>query len=262
MSVNSFIKKKSLTYNLHYVLCGMVLYFTFISMTFSQENPEIKDNKILYNKELSGSIIAHTNGWGLNFRKATHITGLRKGVLEIDLVGMKHNKEIKSYYIYANNTKGYVYGKLNSFTILRTGYGFLQVLNEKPYRGGVEVGCLYAGGVDVGFLKPIYVLVIDSSVNYNNFYSVKKYGYEINQEDIYGKASFIKGFNEIKLQFGLFAKLGFNFDFGSYYEYVRALQIGAVLDAYLKPVPIMAITKNNNFFLTFYLSLNFGKRYN
>lgn len=229
---------------------------------FSQDNPEIKDIKILYKKEMSGSIIAHTSGWGINFRKGNHLTGKRKGILEIDLVSMKHNKEIKTYNPYFNNPKSFIYGKLNSFTILRTGYGFLQVLNEKPYRGGVEVGCLFAGGIDVGFLKPVYVIVLDSSNYFNDYFSVKKYNHEINQDLIYGKASFIKGFDEIKFRFGAFGKLGFNFDFGSYYEFVKALQVGAVFDIYPKPIPIMALTKNNSFFISFYLSLNFGKRYN
>jgi len=260
MSESSLINTNKNYHCLFYMLCCIFIYFADISIVFSQENPEIKDNKILYKNEMSGSIIAHTNGWGLNFRKGTHITGLRKRVLEIDLIGMKHNKEVKSYNINANNTKGYIFGKINSFTILRTGYGFLQVLNEKPYRGGVEVGCLYVGGVDIGFLKPIYVIAQDPYDKSKVI--VKKYSYDMNSEDIYGKASFLKGFNEIKLQFGLFAKLGFNFDFGSYYEYVKALQVGAILDAYPKPVPIMALTKNKNFFLTFFLCLNFGKRYN
>jgi len=243
-------------------LGGIIFFLLSNSFVFSQENPEIKDNKILYKKEMSGSIVVHTNGWGINYRKGNHITGLLKGILEIDLVSMKHNKEVKSYNPYFNNPKGFIFGKLNSLTILRAGYGFLQVLNEKPYRGGVELGCLYAGGLDLGFLKPIYVTVLDSSTALNDYFSVKKYSNDINQDLIYGKASFLRGFDEIKLQLGLFAKFGFNFDFGSYYEFVKALQVGAVLDFYPKPVPIMALTKNNNIFFNFYLSLNFGKRYN
>ncbi len=244
------------------ILFFILFSFSGIHLIFAQENPEIKDNKILYKREMSGSIVVHTNGWGINYRKGNHITGLRKGILEIDLVSMKHNKEVKSYNPYFNNPKGFIFGKLNSLTILRTGFGFLQILNEKPYRGGVELGCLIAGGFEIGFLKPIYVIVLDSTVNYNDYFSVRKYKYDINQDIIYGKASFIRGFDEIKMQFGLFTKLGFNFDFSSYYEYVRALQVGVVLDLYPKPVPIMALTKNNSVFLTFYLNLNIGKRYN
>lgn len=249
-----FFKK---SFFLLYLLCN-ILFFNKIA--FCQDNPEILDNKILYNKEMSGSIIAHTHGLGLNFRKGSHITGFRKGIFEIDLVGMKHNKEIKSYNLNYSNSKGFVYGKLNSFTILRTGYGILQVLNEKPYRGGVEVGSLISGGLGIGFLKPIYVIVSDP--NDNNKLVVKKYNFDLNFEDIEGKASFINGFDQIKFKLGLFAKIGFNFDFGSYYEFVKALQIGAVIDAYPKPIPIMALAKNNSIFFNFYFSLNFGKRYN
>jgi hypothetical protein len=262
MSINKFIVSLK-TYNcLYSIFCVILFFFLGLSFVFSQENPEIKDIKVLYKKEMSGSFVVHTNGLGINFRKGNHITGLRKGILEVDLVGMKHNKEVKSYNPNFNNPKGFIFGKMNSLTILRTGYGFLQVLNEKPYRGGVELGCLFAGGLDVGFLKPIYVIVYEGKYNDVDSFSVKKYKYDIDPENIYGKASFIRGFDEIKLQFGFFTKLGFNFDFGSYYEFVKALQVGTSLDIYLKPVPIMALTKNNNLFLTFYLSLNFGKRYN
>jgi hypothetical protein len=237
-------------------------YLISIPVIYCQENPEIKDNKILYKKEMSGSLIAHTSGWGLNFRKGNHLTGSRKSIIEIDLVSMKHSKEIKTYNPYFSNPKGFVFGKQNSLTILRTGYGILQVLNEKPYSGGVELGCLFEGGIDIGMLKPIYVIVYEGTFNAVDSFSVKKYSYEINPEDIYGKASFIKGFDEIKFQFGAFAKIGFNFDFGSYYEFVKALQVGTVIDFYPKPVPIMALAKNNTLFINFYLSLNFGKRYN
>ncbi|GAB1403245.1 hypothetical protein MASR1M74_04230 [Lentimicrobium sp.] len=55
----------------------------------------IGDN-LLFRKEITGSAIIHTNGWGLEFRKGTNRSIFTKLMWEANLLEMKDAKEIKS----------------------------------------------------------------------------------------------------------------------------------------------------------------------
>jgi len=89
----------------------------------------------------------------------------------------------------------------------------------------------------------------------------EKYDPEVHdQGQIYGRASFLNGFEEIKLYPGAFVKAGLQFDYGVAQEDLRALEVGLMADLYAKKVPIMACTSNRQFYLNLYVSYMFGSR--
>ena len=78
---------------------------------------------------------------------------------------------------------------------------------------------------------------------------------------IYGASGFSIGFNEIKFAPGIFAKSGFNFDWATYDDFVKAMEVGLGTEIYLKEIPILISENNKPYFVYLYLSLQFGKKW-
>ncbi|MCD4735772.1 MAG: hypothetical protein K8R53_06985 [Bacteroidales bacterium] len=219
---------------------------------------------ILLLKEYSFGIIFHSQGWGANFTKGKNVNASRKRVFEFEFVEMKSPKQVRTINPYFSNSKSYVYGKLNTIFMIRGSYGFHKLLNRKPYWGGVELRLLYTGGFSLGVAKPIYLYILTPTSDFFDYQiTEEKYDPEAHFVDnIFGRSPFTRGIDEISIYPGLHAKLGLSFDYGVYKTKVKALEAGVILDVFPEPVPIMAYNDAHYYFLTFYLSFNFGKRYN
>ncbi len=220
-------------------------------------------NKVILRKEMMGGAMLHTSGWGLLFRKGYNVTAFTKNLWETEFITMKDRKEVRVnfYGAYYSNANSYIYGKLNKYFILHAGLGQQRLLNSKPSYGGVEVRLTYYGGAALGLAKPIYLYIIDQ----NDFTAIhsERYDPDIHfVEDIYGRAPFIDGIQHTQLHPGLYAKAGFNFEFGQYNTAIKALEVGAMADVFFVPVRIMAFRDKHYAFLNFYLNFTFGKRYN
>lgn len=242
-----------------------ILMFSAISIQaqVEQEYDSIADN-VLFTREMNASFILHSQGWGLEFRFGRDISVFRKLMFEANLAEMKDPKEIKSINQFFTNTKSYIYGKLNALYILRTGLGQQHLLNRKPYSGGVELRLFYSGGLSVGFAKPVYLDIIELDASTYRYITVtERYDPDKHFPDnIYGRASFTKGFNQLKPYPGVYVKSGLSIDFGTMNQRPKTVEVGAVIDAYPKAIPIMAFRDPNQFFLTIYVSFGIGKRYN
>jgi len=238
-----------------------------------EEQSSLKENEnvgVLYKKVMTFGILAHSNGFGANFRRGKHLTGYKKRIYEIELVNMKHPKEYKVYNPSRENAKGYIFGKLNSVFILRPSIGTQRVITRKADEGGVELRFIYSIGASIAFLKPVYLEIIQEQPNTGDFKIVtEKYDPEEHSTfNIYGKAHPLRGIEEMKLLPGAVAKLGLSFEYGKTPQKVRTLETGVSLDVYYKNVPIMAFIQssqypdpNNMFFLSFYFSINYGKKW-
>ena len=259
------------------LLICVFLISTAGSVSFGQasEQPDTLGDNILFLKEKAGSIILHSAGWGLGFRFGKNKTYFNKKMFEAEFVEMKSPKEIKRINPNFDNSRRYIYGKMNNLYMLRFGYGVQKLLNDKPYWGGIEVRFFYFGGLDVMLAKPVYLFIANyTKVGDKLFYNIttEKYDPDIHfpyrvinttrDIDIYGKAPVYKGLNEIKPYPGAYAKLGFNFEFGSFNQKIRAIEVGATVDAFPQAIPVMAFTDPYHFFVNVYLSFYFGKRYN
>ncbi len=245
------------------------ILFIFTSLIFGNglfSQTEIIDTtkNILLLKEMSGGIIFHSQGWGIKYSKAYNKSAFKKRVLVFEFSEIQSPKQIRTINPYFTNSKSYNYGKLNSVFILRGTYGFHKQLNRKPYWGGVELRFLYMGGVSLGLAKPVYLIILNQSSQIYE-YTTSEERYDPDEhfvDNIFGRASFTKGFNEISIYPGIHGKIGLDFEYGSYSTKIKSLQIGATLDIFPRPIPIMAFNDPEYFFFTFYLNFNFGKRYN
>jgi hypothetical protein len=244
------------------------------------EDPDTLGDNILFRKELYGAAIFHSAGWGLGFRIGQNKTYYNKKMFEFDLVEMKSPKEYKSSNSSFTNSRRYVYGKLNNLYFLRAGYGAQKLLNRKPYWGGIEVRFFYYGGLTLGFTKPVYLFIANYTLIDKQLYydiTTEKYNPEIHfpwrvsipitdstsrDIDIYGKAPVYKGLSEITPYPGAYARIGFNFEYGSSNQSIKAIEVGAIIDAFPKAIPVMAYNDPYHFFMNVYISFTFGKRYN
>lgn len=256
-----------------YILLFALILLTFADAKCQEKKPiETPDNantqkidqpEVLMRKEMTGGIMIHSNGFGVNFRKGKHKTGYKKRMFEFDYVTMKHPKEFKTVNPGVENSKGFLYGKLNSFSILRAGYGIQKVLYEKDMGKGIEIRYHYFIGPSIGFTKPMYLQILHHIPGTHEYEtSTEKYDPAKHfPDDIYGKAPFANGLDEIAIHPGIYGKFGFSFEYGSERETVRTLETGVILDAFSKKIPIMALTQNKQFFISLYLSINFGSRW-
>lgn len=229
------------------------------SLSFAQKPEEgSTGDLLLYRNEVQWGAFAHDKGLGVYFRKGNHKTGTIKRFLEADFLNMKHPKEFKSDNPFENGR--YVYGKVNSLLLLRTGFGHQVVLNGKDHRKGVEVRYHYFIGSSLGLLKPVYLEIIHNENN-NRRIVPEKHDPDIHHvSNIFGRSPFTKGIDELKLEPGIYGKFGFSFEYSAFDDVVRALETGIVIDAFRRKVPVMGIIPNNQVFASFYISVVFGKR--
>lgn len=245
----------------------LVLMLTFVLSSggvFAQLNitaDTVSDN-ILLTREHSFYGLLHSNGWGFGFRKGLNNDFFKKQMFEVELVEMRSTKETRT-----NNygSQSFFYGKINACYILRTGIGYQHLLNQKPYWGGVELRFFYYLGAEIAVAKPVYLKVVTSSGIPPDIPFIKTERADpLTQSswNIYGRASFFKGFDQIKPYPGIYAKLGFNFEYGTYNTRITGIETGVILDYHPKAVPIMAFNQNLNLIPNVYISIHFGKRYN
>ncbi len=243
-----------------------LLSYFFLSLTnhLVSQVPANEINTILYKKELSGGIVFHNYGMGIMFRNGNHITGYTKRFLDIDLVTMKHPKEYRIVNDIFENAKSYIYGKKNNFYILRTGYGLQHKIFEKYENRGIEIRYGIFTGSSLGLIKPIYLYIINNSYSaYEYELTIEKYDPDKHDIDnIFGRAPFTNGLNELQIQPGVYFKNEFTFEYSAKEnsDKVNAFELGAIIDIYPKKIPIMAIKNNNNLFLSIYLGFHFGKK--
>ena len=240
--------------------------FTGHAQFYDEEFVDFSDSVLLI-KEMSGGFMLHSAGWGIEFRKGKNVNAFKKRILEFDLVEMKSPKEIRLINPYFSNAKSYIYGKLNNIYLVRAGIGQHHLIANKPYWGGVELRVLYSGGVSLGLAKPVYLHIINL-VAISNYYfeyelATERYNPETHfRDNIYGRAAFLKGFDQMSVHPGFFGKVGFNFEFGAYSTSIKALEVGATVDIFPKAIPLMAYNEPEYYFLTIYFSFNFGAKYN
>lgn len=221
--------------------------------------------KGLLKQEFTAGIQLHAQGWGINVRRSKNKTFKRKRVIEGDIVTMTHPKEIKVVNPYYENAEPYVYGRKFQMLITRVGYGRQNVLYQR-FDQGVEIRYLYIAGLSVGWAKPVYLEIGKNdngsqSIPYDRVVT-ERYNEDLhNTGNIFGAASFVNGFNRMKVNPGVYGKAAISFDYAKRQKSISTIEAGVVIDGYFQVVELMANTYNAPFFVNLYVSLNFGTKW-
>ncbi len=235
------------------------------SLCFSQSTSQAvasgQDPNVLYRNEMSFGIFVHSRGFGLNFMRAKHVTGTRKQLFEIEALNLKHPKEIKVSNS-ADNSKRFIYGKLNNILLFRVGVGYQTTIFKRSDRKSVEIRTSYYLGGNLTFAKPNYILVYREGNTGNKFQESVRYNPAIHTIDsISGKGPLVDGLVEMKIYPGLYAKINLSFEYAPFSNKVKAIETGVIFDYYPKALPIMAQNPAENFIVTLYVGFVFGKKW-
>lgn len=233
--------------------------------------PKVKGPRSLRG-ELSGGIRLYTDGYGVfvdkGYLKGGETFGQKNRdrlfhvrLLQFELSERKHPKEIKSN----NGVPGfgfqqnaYILGKINNFYQFKLGYGRRQMIAGKPDPGTISIHWVYVGGFSAGLVKPYYLNLQSSG---ETKYSENNEIAFISPGNILGKASFTKGFDELKFVPGFYLRTGLHFDFATGRKGLMALEVGGSGEFYTQKIAQMVGIDPRAYFFNLYASLQFGKRW-
>jgi hypothetical protein len=217
-----------------------------------------EEGVITYKKSFLFGVKLISSGYGAFF-EVGRASSVKKAMLyQFEFSELKNVKEqkVNSYY---SNSIPYIYGKINYVYPVKLGVQQQMLLGNKLNKNGVAVTANYGGGLSLALLRPYYVQLQDGNgVDYIKYDS--KDSLQFLTGKIIGGAGLSKGWNEITVNPGLYAKMAFRFDYGAYNEVISALEVGIAGDYYSKAIPQMVYNSQKNFFFSAYVAILFGKR--
>lgn len=220
---------------------------------------QAEEGVLIYAKQNIYGLQLRTNGYGLFYEMGRMKTNRKTNIYRLDITEIKHPKEEKlnsGSFIFGNP---FVYGKINNFYQVTLGFGQQYILGQKGNKNGVSVSALYNGGLSIGLLRPYYIEIKNGSEQQSIRYTVEDSALFLNSE-IIGAGGIGKGWGELKVKPGIFAKAAMRFDYGRYNESVTGLEIGVSLEAYASKIPIMLLQDDKRLFYQVYVAILFGKR--
>jgi len=228
-----------------------------ISAMIKQE----EEGALIYNKQSVFGIQLRTNGYGIFYELGKTKSRRKTNIYTAEFTEIKDPKEEKSQQGIFTIGNPFIFGKINNFYQFKLGFGQQYLFGQKGNKNGVAVTGNYQGGISAGLLRPYYLEVDDQNGGRKEI----RYSAEDSSEflDLNGNpagAGLLKGWNEIKIKPGVYAKGALRFDWGHYNEMVSGIEIGISVEAYSKKIPILLFTKERQFFIQGHLALVFGRR--
>jgi len=223
-----------------------------------------------YAHEFNVGARLNTNGWSGYLEYEKRSSDIASTLFQFEFGETKSPKEDKrskslgtDYYGFNYSGHPYVYGKKNIFYQANLGVGRRRVIGGKQNKNGVEVSAIYMGGLSVGLVKPYYLQLLDSTGSTASYqkYSEQNAVTFLNQNNILGGPGLGRGWSEVEVVPGLYARLGMRFDWAEFNEFVSAVEVGVNGAFYSKKVEIMVDNPGKQFFYGAYVSLVFGKRW-
>lgn len=245
---------------------------SFAQNTVQPKQLDYSSMGVLYSTERVFEIRPHTNGGAVSMQFGEIKTFYKTHYYQFDFGYIKHPKERRQTVTYnagnpfATTSNSYTYGKQNHFLVLRGGVGKKIYYSEKAKRKGVAAGLNYEIGPSIGILNPYYLKLNRLQENgVDDYVSTERYTEEnadvfLDNTKIIGSASFFKGFGHLSALPGIHARVGAHFSVGAFDEYVKAFEIGIMVDGFFQRVPIMVIDDNSPVIINAFLSFQIGKR--
>jgi hypothetical protein len=219
-----------------------------------------EEGVLVFRKQSIFGIQGRTNGYGIFYELGKMKSNRKTNVYRIDITESKNSKEEKMSNPSSFFGNPLIYGKINYFYPVTLGFGQQYILGQKGNKNGVAVSLLYNGGLALGLLRPYYVDVRDQATQQDRTikYSQEDSALFLNGP-YYGSGGFGKGWDELKVKPGAFAKAGMRFDYGRFNEVVSGLEIGFSVEYYPDEIEIMFGHKRKAFYQG-YVSILFGRR--
>lgn len=259
-------------YTIALLISGVV--FLSAQNEFQPHSVDSGNKGIIYNQEFAIGVKIHTNGFAIGLDLGKLKSYNKTTFLHFDIGEIHHPKETRQSFDFPSTitgkvSKAFKFGKRNNFYVLRAGLGKKRYFSEKAKRKGAAIGITYEGGFSLGLLKPYYLELFPVDGSPNSLPVSTKYSKENHDRftdifQIYGASGFTKGLSELSPVPGIHGSLAVHFDWGAFDEYLKALEVGVMLDFFTEKVPIMVEVddiENNPYFINFFVNIQFGKRY-
>ena len=223
---------------------------------------QAEEGVLVYRRQSIFGIQGRTNGYGIFYELGRMKTNRKTNLYRIDLTEIKHQKEEKlpsgGGLVFGNP---FVYGKINNFYQANLGFGQQYILGQKGNKNGVSLAAVFEAGLALGLLRPYYLEVEDPTGGENKVikYSVQDSALFLGPT-IVGGGGFGKGWSEISVKPGAFAKSALRFDYGRFNEIVSGIEVGLSVDFYGSKIPIMITQKEKQIFFQGYIAVLFGRR--
>ncbi len=219
---------------------------------------EEEEGVIAYKKSFAFGAKLISDGYGIFFELGRASSVTKSILYQLEISERKHVKEEKQSNPFINSVP-FIYGKENFFYPVKLGLQQQILLGNKSNKNGVSITANYGGGLSLGLLRPYYL-----QVQKGNDFEYVKY----NSPDsslflngpIVGGPTFSKGWSDITVTPGLYAKTSLRFDYGSYNEMISAIEVGISGDYYTKKIPILLQNTQRQFFFSGFVAIIFGKR--
>lgn len=218
-----------------------------------------EEGVLVYRKQSIFGIQLRTNGYGFYYEQGRMKTQRNTFVYGIEFSEIKHRKEDKlpnTSFFFGNP---YIYGKINNFYQLKLGFGQQRILGQKGNKNGVAVSAVYSGGLSIGLLRPYYIDVDDNGQTRTIKYTPEDSALFVSGI-IFGSSGLGKGWGEMKLKPGAFAKTSLRFDYGRFNEVVSGLEVGVSIEFYSSKIPIMLFQEEKQLYFQGHIALLFGRR--
>ncbi|MFK8044914.1 MAG: hypothetical protein AB8B72_05425 [Crocinitomicaceae bacterium] len=237
----------------------LLLFLCFISSSaFSQELADTSYGR-LYRNSYTVGIHFNTSGWGFYGEMSKQKTYKYHHVVGLQISNIHHKNEFKTSTVNQNGT--FFYYKLNSLVAMRPTFGGNLLLFESRRENGIQIHYKWKAGPSFGLLKPIHLkIAIPGSISgsIEQRYNPENHGYS----DIVGRANWVRGLGQSKMQLGIHSKHGFNFNFAREKDGISGGEIGFMFDYYpFSEVEIMYEAENYRMFSAFYLQFELGNRF-
>lgn len=240
-----------------------LLIFLIFPFFLNGQNAVDKGFGAFYKKQFGGGIMLATTGVGVEgfygFQKQKKTTWL----FSLALGNLKSEKQSKLYNNNYKDARGYYFGKINSLFYLNASFGASHLLYESQRIQGVEISGVWSAGLNLAYLKPIYLMIREPYIGGQGYEEPVNVPYdpEIHyEENIYGKSPFFTGIKEGKFTSGMQLKAGVLFNLSKFDQSIRGIEIGAKIDYFFKPVDLMYVPPSKSLFNALYAKFLIGTK--
>lgn len=219
-----------------------------------------EEGVLSYNKHNAYGLQLRSNGYGIFYERGKMTSPRWANIYGFEITEIMHPKEERSSsaqgFLLGNSFK---FGKLNNFYQFKFGYGRQYIFGQKGNKNGVAVIGSAMAGLSMGLQKPYYLQVNDNGTDRDIRYNKEDSALFLSNS-IVGSSGFTKGWGEVKLRPGAYAKTSLRFDFGSYNESISAIEIGLSVEGYAQAVEQMLFNKPRRLFMQAHVAMVFGNR--
>jgi len=252
------------------IVCSWYAISATAQVVFQPKQIEYNLKGVLYETEKAYDVKVFNSGISLGMYFGEIESYYKSSYFSIEFATMKDLRERRQNKNLNFSGEGlsssFVYGKQNSIYMFRFGQGKKRYLTEKAKRKGLAVGFSYNYGLSLVLKRPYHLKVVnpEGMAELQTIrYTEENHDQFLNYNLIFGGENFFTGFWSIRPTVGAHAKIGGHFAFGAYDKSVKAVEIGLMVDAFPRRLPILVErdgVRNKYIHLNLYLSVQFGKR--